>query len=57
MLVREAGGPARLITKGSPEDVLALCCGPRRRPCRRMLDEQFDAGSRVVAVATGRSRG
>src|SRR6478672_11003989 len=27
VLVRDAGGPARMVTKGAPEDVLALC-GP-----------------------------
>lgn len=51
VLVREAGGPARLVTKGAPEDVLALC-GPTPPAVQAMLDEQFDAGSRVVAVAT-----
>ncbi|WAJ33854.1 magnesium-translocating P-type ATPase [Arthrobacter sp. FX8] len=50
-LVREDGGPARLVTKGAPEDVLALC-GPTPPAVQRLLDEQFDAGSRVVAVAT-----
>lgn len=51
VLVREAGGPARIITKGSPEDVLALC-GATAAKVQALLDEQFDAGSRVVAVAT-----
>jgi Mg2+-importing ATPase len=51
VLVREAGGPARLVTKGAPEDVLALC-GPTPPAVQATLDEQFDAGSRVVAVAT-----
>lgn len=50
VLVREAGGPARLITKGAPEDVLALC-GPTPPAVQAMLAEHFDAGSRVVAVA------
>ena len=50
-LVREAGGPARLVTKGAPEDVLALC-GPTPPEVQALLAEQFDAGSRVVAVAT-----
>jgi Mg2+-importing ATPase len=51
VLVREAGGPARIVTKGSPEDVLALCAATSPG-VRALLDEQFDAGSRVVAVAT-----
>ncbi|MET1089591.1 MAG: hypothetical protein ABWY04_21150 [Arthrobacter sp.] len=51
VLVREAGAAARMVTKGSPEDVLALC-GDTPASVQAMLDEQFDAGSRVVAVAT-----
>ncbi|MGZ4644769.1 MAG: cation-translocating P-type ATPase, partial [Blastococcus sp.] len=51
VLVREDGGPARLVTKGAPEDILALC-GPTPPAVQALLDEQFDAGSRVVAVAT-----
>ncbi|WP_445153412.1 magnesium-translocating P-type ATPase [Arthrobacter sp. Hor0625] len=50
VLVRDGGGPARIITKGSPEDVLKLCA-PVTAAVRALLDEQFDAGSRVVAVA------
>ncbi|MET1085633.1 MAG: magnesium-translocating P-type ATPase [Arthrobacter sp.] len=51
VLVREAGGPARLVTKGAPEDVLALC-GPIPPAVQAVLEQQFDAGSRVVAVAS-----
>jgi len=56
VLVRDAGGPARIITKGSPEDVLALC-GATAAKVQALLDEQFDAGSRVVAVATRAATG
>ncbi|WP_320537765.1 magnesium-translocating P-type ATPase [Pseudarthrobacter sp. IC2-21] len=56
VLVREPGGPAQLVTKGAPEDVLALC-GPTPPAVQAMLDEQFDAGSRVVAVATRAAAG
>ncbi|MEW1805403.1 magnesium-translocating P-type ATPase [Pseudarthrobacter sp. NPDC080039] len=56
VLVREAGGPSRIITKGAPEDVLALC-GPTPPFIQALLDEQFDAGSRVVAVATRSAAG
>lgn len=56
VLVREAGGRPRLVTKGAPEDVLALC-GPTPPAVQAMLDEQFDAGSRVVAVATRAAAG
>ncbi|MBG6225375.1 Mg2+-importing ATPase [Arthrobacter sp. CAN_A2] len=52
VLVSDAGAAARLITKGSPEDVLALCGDTIAAGVQAMLDEQFDAGSRVVAVAT-----
>ncbi|MET1153776.1 magnesium-translocating P-type ATPase, partial [Arthrobacter sp.] len=51
VLVSEGGAAARIITKGSPEDVLALC-GDTPAGVEAMLDEQFGAGSRVVAVAT-----
>ena len=51
VLVTDAGAEPRIITKGSPEDVLALC-GPTPAGVQAMLDQQFDAGSRVVAVAT-----
>ncbi|PVZ58400.1 magnesium-translocating P-type ATPase [Arthrobacter sp. H-02-3] len=51
VLVSDDGGPARLITKGSPEDVLALCADIPA-DVQALLNEQFDAGSRVVAVAS-----
>lgn len=51
VLVTDAGAGPSIITKGSPEDVLALC-GPTPAGVQAMLDQQFDAGSRVVAVAT-----
>ncbi|BCW81879.1 magnesium-translocating P-type ATPase [Arthrobacter sp. NicSoilC5] len=51
VLVREHAGPAKLVTKGAPEDILALC-GPTPAAVQALLDQQFDAGSRVVAVAT-----
>jgi P-type Mg2+ transporter len=50
-LVSEHGAPARLITKGSPEDVLARCIGVPSG-AQAILDAQFDAGARVIAVAT-----
>ncbi|HXF01436.1 MAG TPA: magnesium-translocating P-type ATPase, partial [Arthrobacter sp.] len=56
VLVREVGGPTHLITKGAPEDVLGFCdlVPPA---VQATLDAQFDAGSRVVAVATRRAEG
>jgi len=56
VLVREGAGTPRIITKGSPEDVLALC-GPVTAEVQALLDAQFDAGSRVVAVATREAPG
>ncbi|MEO7007191.1 MAG: magnesium-translocating P-type ATPase [Terrimesophilobacter sp.] len=50
-LVSDHGAPARLITKGSPEDVLARCVNIPPE-ARAILDAQFDAGARVIAVAT-----
>ncbi|KQR62369.1 magnesium-transporting ATPase [Arthrobacter sp. Leaf337] len=51
VLVSEDGGVARMVTKGSPEDVLALCVDIPAG-VQATLDEQFNAGSRVVAVAS-----
>ncbi|WP_432393218.1 magnesium-translocating P-type ATPase [Pseudarthrobacter sp. L19] len=56
VLVRDGDGRPRIITKGSPEDVLALC-GPVTAEVQALLDAQFAAGSRVVAVATREAPG
>ncbi|WP_349898143.1 magnesium-translocating P-type ATPase [Parafrigoribacterium soli] len=55
-LVSRDGAPAMLITKGAPEDVMRLC---RDVPAtaHSMLDQEFDRGGRVVAVATRRMNG
>jgi len=50
-LVRIDGAATMLVTKGAPEDVLKLCISVPR-PAQQLLDAQFDAGGRVVAVAT-----
>ena len=50
-LVVEEGSPSRLITKGSPEDVLARCIDIPSG-ARDMLNAQYDTGARVIAVAT-----
>lgn len=50
VLVHEPEHGEQLITKGAPEDVLALC-RPTTKAALELLNEQFDAGSRVVAVA------
>ena len=50
VLVRVDGGPAQLITKGAPEDVLTLCVDIPES-LRATLDQEFDAGARVIAVA------
>ena len=51
VLVRETDGTRLLITKGSPEDVLRLCVDTPPH-AQTLLDEQFETGARVVAVAT-----
>ena len=51
VLVRETDGTQLLITKGSPEDVLRLCVDTPPH-AQILLDEQFETGARVVAVAT-----
>jgi P-type Mg2+ transporter len=51
VLVSENGAPARLITKGSPEDVLGRCVDVPSE-AQVILDAQFDAGARVIAVGT-----
>ena len=50
-LVSNDGAATVLITKGAPEEVMRLC---RDVPAsaQTLLDQQFDAGGRVVAVAT-----
>ena len=51
VLVSDGNGTRRLVTKGSPEDVLRICRDvPPQAQAR--LDEQYDAGARVIAVAT-----
>ena len=50
VLVHGSGG-TRLISKGSPEDVLRLCTGIPVR-AQALLDEQYASGARVVAVAS-----
>ncbi|WP_315914957.1 magnesium-translocating P-type ATPase [Arthrobacter sp. lap29] len=51
VLVTDANGHQQIITKGSPEDVMALC---RDIPphAQSLLDGQYDAGARVIAVAS-----
>ncbi|MGB3413769.1 MAG: HAD-IC family P-type ATPase, partial [Microbacteriaceae bacterium] len=51
VLVQASDGSQQLITKGAPEDVLKLC-PTLPADAQERLDAQFDAGSRVVAVAT-----
>ena len=51
VLVADPAGARHLVTKGSPEDVLRLCHDVPPQ-AQALLDEQFDAGSRVIAVAT-----
>jgi Mg2+-importing ATPase len=51
VLVEGAGGERQVIVKGAPETVLARCASLLPR-AQAVLDRQFAAGSRVIAVAT-----
>ena len=51
VLTRSADGRARLVTKGAPESVLDRCADVPAA-AREALEIEFDAGNRVVAVAT-----
>jgi Mg2+-importing ATPase len=51
VLVQEPSGARSLITKGAPESVLARCSTlPAQLP--QLLDTEFRAGKRVIAIAT-----
>ncbi len=50
VLVADPGRGRMLITKGAPENVLAVCAAVPDA-ARHTLDGEFDAGSRVIAVA------
>ena len=51
VLVEAPGGKREIIVKGAPETVLARCRDVART-AQAVLNRQFAAGSRVVAVAT-----
>ncbi len=51
VLVESAAGARRVIVKGTPEIVLARCSSVAP-DAQGVLDAQFAAGSRVIAVAT-----
>jgi P-type Mg2+ transporter len=51
VLVEGGGGERQVIVKGAPETVLARCASLLPR-AQAVLDCQFAAGSRVIAVAT-----
>ncbi|MCI4657176.1 magnesium-translocating P-type ATPase [Cryobacterium zhongshanensis] len=56
VLVRDSAGTVTLVTKGSPEDVLRVCRDVAPA-ARHLLDQQYEKGSRVVAVATRTAAG
>ena len=56
VLVEGADGERQIIVKGAPETVLARCTGVPQEAVA-VLDRQFAAGSRVIAVATCRRHG
>ncbi|MEO7124148.1 MAG: magnesium-translocating P-type ATPase [Lacisediminihabitans sp.] len=55
-LVSTHDAPAVIITKGAPEDVLRLCTNVPDS-AQTLLNQQFDAGGRVIAVATRSAAG
>jgi Mg2+-importing ATPase len=55
VLVSTDAAEPTVITKGAPEEVL-LRCGEVPAAAHQALAAEFDAGHRVVAVATGRGR-
>jgi Mg2+-importing ATPase len=56
VLVRDGAGSPLLVVKGAPEAVLAMCSDVSDAE-RRMVDDEFSAGNRVVAVATRHAPG
>ncbi|MCC9068470.1 HAD-IC family P-type ATPase [Arthrobacter cryoconiti] len=51
VLVADAGGAQKIVTKGSPEDVMARCINIPDQ-AQALLNVQYDAGARVIAVAS-----
>lgn len=50
VLVQGGSSPAQVIAKGAPEDVLRHCTGTPPQALT-VLQEQFESGARVIAVA------
>jgi P-type Mg2+ transporter len=51
VLVADTAGNQTIVTKGSPEDVMVLC-GDLPYQAQETLNEQYDTGARVIAVAS-----
>ncbi|MGZ4332272.1 MAG: magnesium-translocating P-type ATPase [Solirubrobacteraceae bacterium] len=51
VLIEDANGERQIIVKGAPETVLARCAGVRPA-AQDVLERQFTAGGRVLAVAS-----
>jgi len=51
VLVRDDTGGALIVAKGAPEDIYAVCDSVSLEQ-RAIVDEQFAAGARVIAVAS-----
>ncbi len=56
VLTEDDHGHRTIITKGAPESLLERCTGIPAA-ARAMLDAEFAAGNRVVAVATREAKG
>ncbi|MGG5173072.1 magnesium-translocating P-type ATPase [Pseudarthrobacter sp. J1738] len=50
VLISSSAGHQQIVTKGSPEDVMAVCADVPAA-AQQLLDNEYDAGSRVIAVA------
>jgi Mg2+-importing ATPase len=51
VLVREETGEVIVVSKGAPEDIFTFCANLTSEQ-REAVTEQFEAGARVIAVAT-----
>src|SRR5262245_38070127 len=57
VLVEAPGGSRQLLVKGAPEAVLERCAGSVTATATAVLDAQFAAGARVVAIGSRQAPG
>jgi Mg2+-importing ATPase len=56
VLVQDGEHDPMMVMKGAPEDVMR-CCDDLPASAQSLVDQQFDAGGRVIAIATRRIPG